>query len=196
MTFQQGSQTVTNHDRIRRKQLLTEAEGYLDLVTVFADKWTPSQAVRDPILNRALEALKELETSGMSPGRVRYLKGQALSSMERYEDAITPLVEAADIDNENIHIWLALGWCYKRIGRLDLAIESLEEALAIDPDEAIIHYNLACYWSLAKNSQLAIAYLASALDVDPNFRDLISGEADFDNVRHHPDFLTLTTVIV
>ena len=46
-----------------------------------------------------------------------------------------------------LSLWLALGWCYKRIGRIDLAIESLEEALSIEPNDALIHYNLACYWS-------------------------------------------------
>ena len=34
-------------------------------------------------------------------------------------------------------IWLALGWCYKRTNRLDLAIEALEEGLTVAPDEAM-----------------------------------------------------------
>ncbi len=187
---------MTDYKRTLRKQLLTEAEGYLDLATVFADQWELSPDVRDRLMNRALDALKKLEGSGSCPGRMLYLKGQALSAMQRYQDAVAPLVEAAKFDNENIHVWLALGWCYKRLGRLDLAIESLEEALCVDSDEAILHYNLACYWSLANNPKLAVSFLASALDIDPNYRELLADETDFDNVRNDPDFLALTTVIV
>ncbi len=46
-------------------------------------------------------------------------------------------------------IAFALGWCYKRLARLDLAIHSLEQALVDDPECALLHYNLACYSSLA-----------------------------------------------
>ena len=97
---------------------------------------------------------------------------------------------------DNFHTWLALGWCNKRIGRLDLAIQSLEEALLVAPDQAIIHYNLACYWSLVNNSKLALRYLTQAFEIDPGFRDLVAGETDFDPIRDHPGFLELTSVIV
>jgi Flp pilus assembly protein TadD len=86
-----------------------------------------------------------------------YLTGQAFRAIELYRDAISPLREAARFEPDNIHIWLALGWCYKRIGRLDRAIESLEEALTVDPGGAIIHYNLACYWSLAGSVDVALS---------------------------------------
>ncbi len=187
---------MADQNRIFRKQLLAEAEGYLDLVAVFSERWGLSPEARDRIVRRSLAALERLEQMAAAPARVSFLKGQALAKMERFEDAIVPLTEAAALDDENIHIWLALGWCYKRLGRLDLAIESLEEAIAADSSEAIIHYNLACYWSLARNERLAIGYLASALDLDPNYRDLVACEPDFDNIRKHPDFLALTTVIV
>ena len=187
---------VSDQDRIRRQQLLCEAEGYLDLVTVLADKWPPSTPVRDRLCQRVLDVLAMLEPVGEGQSRMFYLKGQALLTMERWAEAIEPFEIAAEYDTDNIHIWLALGWCRKRVGRLDLAIQSLEEALAIEPDEAIIHYTLACYWSLAKNPKLAIHYLASAFDIDTNYRDMVGDETDFDNIRNHPDFLALTTVIV
>ena len=71
--------------------------------------------------------------------------------------AIQWLEEATDVNPENVHTWLALGWCQKRVGRLDLAIQSLEEGLSVAPDHAIIYYNLAWYWSLANTAKLAIA---------------------------------------
>ena len=89
-----------------------------------------------------------------------------------------------------------MGWCYKRIGRLDRAIESLEEALTVDPGAAIIHYNLACYWSLSGSTDVALAYLGNAFDIDASFRGLVDGEVDFDPIREHPAFRELTTVVV
>ena len=103
---------------------------------------------------------------------------------------------AAELEPQNTAHWLALGWCQKRIGRIDLAIAALEEALAADPEQAIIHYNLACYWALLKNVPLAVEYLARAFDIDPNYRDLVKEERDFDGIRHHPGFRAVTKVIV
>ena len=125
-----------------------------------------------------------------------FLRGQALRIMERYREAIPSLERSAELDPSNIHIWLALGWCYKRSSRLDLAIQSLEEALSVDESQAIVYYNLACYWSLACNPKLALAYLTRAFELEPPYRDLVAEEPDFDPIRSHPGFRELTSVIV
>ena len=175
---------------------MSEAEGYLDLITVFADLWDLSPAIRDRLAERALTALAHLDDADHSRPDVLYLQGQALRLMERYDEAIDPLRQAAEQEPDNIHTYLALGWCYKRIGRLDFAIEALEDAFSVDPRRAIVHYNLACYWSLAGNTNLALAYLASALEIDPDYRELVADEPDFDPIRNHPSFQELTSVIV
>lgn len=187
---------VSEQERTNRRLRVEEAEGYLDLISVFGDKWPPSPEVRNRLAQRALRSLQHLDEIYGNRARVLYLRGQALLTMERYSEAIVPLETATQHDDQDIHLWLSLGWCYKRVGRLDLAIQSLEEAIAIDPDQALIHYNLACYWSLANNPKLTVKYLASAFEIDSNYRDLVPQEADFDTVRRHPDFLALTSVIV
>jgi tetratricopeptide (TPR) repeat protein len=187
--------TSSGIKRIRRQQLLREAEGYLDLVQITGDPTLAPLAVRERLANRALDALERL-AQWEWPAHAAYLKGQALRTLDRFQEALEPLKDAAERSPGDINIWLALGWCYKRTGRLDLAIESLEEALEIDPDQAIIHYNLACYWSLASNKRQAINYLAQALRMDANFRNLIARESDFDPIRSDPGFQALTSVIV
>src|SRR5262249_21932199 len=107
-----------------------------------------------------------------------------------------PLERSADLMPDDIHVWLALGWCYKRTGQLAKAIESLERAVIVDSSEAVVHYNLACYWSLARNRTLALRYLKRALEIDSNFRDMIPDEHDFDPLRHDADFIALTAVSV
>lgn len=188
---------MVDYDRTKRQQLLREAEGYLDLVTSCANELSIQPTLRDRLAQRALSILDSIEVDeGLDQEDLFYLRGQAYRIMERHHEAIEWLEEAAELNPENLHTWLAMSWCQKRVGRLDLAIQSLEEALSVAPDHAIIYYNLACYWSLAKNAKLAIAYLTRAFDIDPSFRDLVVKEPDFDAIRHHPSFLELTSVIV
>lgn len=187
---------MANYDRIRRQQLLMEAEGYLDLATACAEDLPLPTATRNVMAQRALALLSRIDSAGSHQEELLYLTGQAYRIMERYHEAIEPFEEAVALNPDNFHSWLALGWCNKRIGRLDLAIQSLEEALSVAPEHAIIYYNLACYWSLADNSKLALAYLTRAFDIDPAYRDLVADESDFDPIRDHPGFLELTSVIV
>lgn len=182
--------------RVRRKQILREAEGYLDLVTACADELQLTNKVRDRLAQRAIDTLARLDPHSQERAEALYLRGQALRIMERHGSAIEVLGQAAEVDHDNIHVWLALGWCHKRIGRLDKAIESLEEALQVDDQQAIIHYNLACYWSLAKNVKWAVEYLERAFELDPTYRDRVPQEHDFDPIRSHPRFQELLSVIV
>lgn len=167
--------------RIRRQQILRAAEGYLEL----------------EMPGHALEALGRLSAEELNGNNIAlHLRGEALRALGRCRDAIGPLKQAAEGAPGDIHIWLSLGWCYKRIGRVDMAIESLEEALEADPNEAIIHYNLACYWSLAGNKRNALLFLAQAFELDPNYRERVSEESDFDAIRGDPAFRSLTSVVV
>ena len=170
--------TKSKEDRIRRMKLQHQAEGYLEL-------GLPQQALQ------ALSRLGEAEQAdGPKAADVRtlYLQGEALRSLERYVDAIVPLRRVAELEPENVQVLLALGWCHKRIGRIDLAIEALETALAADRDEPLIRYNLACYHSVAGDKRRALAFLEQALALDPNYRLLIEHEPDFDPLRGDPEF--------
>ncbi len=162
-------------NRIRQTKIQRAAEGYLEL----------------GMPQHALDALAGLGDPEGFDGRALYLWGEALRSMERYEEAIVPLMEATQLAPENIHVWFALAWCYKRTGQINLAIQSLERVLAAEPAEALVHYNLACYWSLAGNKHRAVEFLSEALEIDPDYRRLIDDEPDFDPIRSDPQFQAL-----
>jgi tetratricopeptide (TPR) repeat protein len=187
---------MSDPNRIRRQQILREAEGYLDLITVFGDRMPCRPDARDELARRVLATLDRIENPGGMKGHILFLRGQAQRAIGEYVQAVPLFREAAEIEPQNVHIRLALAWCYKRCRRLDLAIQTLEEALEADSSHAIIHYNLACYWSLAGNVKLAVAYLAQAFDLEPEYRDLVPREQDFDPIRNHPHFQALTSVIV
>jgi tetratricopeptide (TPR) repeat protein len=191
-----GFWIVVDFQRIRRQQALREAEGYLELTMGFADQCPVAPEIRVRLAQRALEALRRVPCAAGQRAQALYLTGLAYRAMQRYGEALPPLKAAAKLNPDDILIWLALGWCYKRTGRLDYAIESLEQALAVDESEAILHYNLACYWSLAGNAERAIRYLARAFDIDSTYRSLVAEESDFDPIRHLPEFQALMGAIV
>lgn len=171
---------MTGGNRIRLQRILREVEGYLEI----------------DMPQAALEALDRIKEPGTFRGQQLYLTGEALRALERYSDAIAPLEQAADLQPSNLRIWLALGWCRKRTGRLDLAIEALERAEEVAPDEAVVPYNLACYWSLAGKKDQALTYLSRAIAMDPEFRERIHDEPDFDPIRSDPEFRSLSEIIV
>lgn len=167
-------------DRIRRKHLQRQAEGYLEL----------------GMAQQVLDTLAQLGNPETFGSHLLYLQGEALRLLERYEEAIAPLERAAEGDPRNIQIWIALGWCYKRTARLPLAIQAIQKALEVAPSEALLHYNLACYLSLAGEKERAIRSLGRALKLDPHYRELIDKEPDFDPIRNDPGFLALTSLVV
>lgn len=169
---------MTPKSRIRRTKIQREAEGYLEL----------------GMPQHALDTLARLGAPDACDTHALYLWGEALRGMQRYREALTPLEQAAEAGPENLHVWFALGWCYKRTGRIDLAIDSLEKVLAVEPSEPLVHYNLACYWSLAGNKRRALEFLSRALDIDPEYGLLIDDEPDFDPLRSDPEFQALCGV--
>jgi tetratricopeptide (TPR) repeat protein len=187
---------VTVCSRVRRQQLLLEAEGYLDLVTATSDQFPLTAVNRDRLVDRAIACLDRLVGRDAQRAEAQFLRGRALQTKCDYRGAVRYLRLAARQDPKNVGIHLALGWCYKRLGKLELAIRALEDALDIDNSHAILYYNLACYWSLAGNVGLSLSYLARALQMNVAYREMIPNEPDFDPVRNHPEFLMLTSVVV
>jgi tetratricopeptide (TPR) repeat protein len=163
---------VKSKSHIRRARIHTEAEGYLEL----------------GMAAHALDTLARLDSRSTRDLRSLYLHGEALRTLERFHEALEVLLKAADVAPGNLHVRLAIGWCYKRTGQIGLAIDSLERVLAIEPTEALLHYNLACYWSLAGDRSRAINYLSQALSIEPDYRHLVDDESDFDPVRGDPEF--------
>lgn len=171
---------MSRQDRARITRCIQEAEGYLEL----------------GMAQHALDLLDQVSEPGTFLGHMLYLRGAAFREMRRYADAIEPLEQAGELKPSNINVWLALGWCQKRLGRLDLAIEALEQARDVRPNEAVVHYNLACYWSLAGKKEQSLDSLARALSIDADYRELVGSETDFDPLRSDPDFQALTAIIV
>ncbi len=178
--------------RVQRQHLMREAQGYLELALLFDQEWPLDQSEIKKLALRSLECLDELEQKFGGSARLLYLKGQVYRLLEKFSQSIFYLREASRLEPDNIEVYLALGWSYKRIGRLDLAVNALESALEIDYSLGITHYNLACYWALAGQAHLAVKHLGIAFDIDPEYRSFVCEESDFDRIRENPAFQMLT----
>jgi Flp pilus assembly protein TadD len=163
---------MASKQRVRSTKIESEAEGYLEL----------------GLPQHALQALGRLGNPASFDTRALYLWGEGLLALKRYFEAIVPLERAARTSPDDVRVRLALGWCYKRTGRLDLAIDALEQSLIIEPGEAMIRYNLACYLSLAGQKRRALRHLSQALAMNPAYREMAEAESDFNFLRADPEF--------
>lgn len=163
---------MTVERRARRAKIQREAEGYLEL----------------DMPHHALQTLGRLGNPVTFSSHTLYLWGEALRMMERYFEALMPLERAARAAPNDLHIRIALAWCYKRTGRLDLAIDALEQALIVTPTQPLLRYNLACYLSLAGQKRRSLRHLAQALAINPTYRELVDAEPDFDPLRADSEF--------
>jgi hypothetical protein len=62
-------------DRIRLRQIIREAEGYLEL----------------GMARHAMEVLERVQSPGTFKSHILRLRGEALRVLERYEEALAPL---------------------------------------------------------------------------------------------------------
>lgn len=159
-------------DRLRSRKIRREAEGYLEL----------------GLPQHALQTLGRLGDPALFDAEALCLWGEGLQELGRFLEALLPLERAVRMASGDVRVNLALGWCYKRTGRLDLAVVAIQRSLKSNPDEAILHYNLACYLSLAGMRRKALFHLAQALTMNHIFQKRIDDEADFDPLRDDPRF--------
>lgn len=156
-------------------RIAQEAEGFMEL----------------GLFHRALERTERLLSSRAGRQAGLSLKAECYRRADRFAEAIPLLEEALREWPDDESLWVNMGWCRKRTGRLDLAIQAMEELLARQPESPIGHYNLACYLALAGEKERCLGELRLAFELDPSFKELAREESDFDSLREDPEFQEL-----
>jgi tetratricopeptide (TPR) repeat protein len=192
MTAMNASSGVVEQAALRR------ATGYVELGELLISGEEAAPAAAAIVLRRALAELAVLPESFRQQPLASLLEGEALRALGEWQTAIPPLQRATAGGRRGgrLEAWMGLGWCWKRLGRIDAAIDALDEGLNAFPEQPILHYNLACYHSLAGDVQAAIDHLTRAIDIDGRFRDLTGAERDFDAIRTDPRFVAAVHVTV
>jgi tetratricopeptide (TPR) repeat protein len=164
-----------NPHRIRDRKL-EAARGYLEL----------------GMAERSLRELNEIENPESIPFEFFCLRGEALRSAGRFDDALSDYSRALAEKSTDLQVLMGMAWCYKRTNQLPLAITAMEQAYRTHPKEAIVLYNIACYYSLGGEKTQALSWLGRALRMESSLRRLIPGETDFDPLRNDHDFQNMT----
>jgi tetratricopeptide (TPR) repeat protein len=176
--------------------ILRRASGYLELGELLLEGEAAAPPTACRLFRRALTELSQLDEADRRDAAAALLEGESLRALGEWEAALPPLTRAAHATPAHLEAWLGIGWCLKRLDRLQAAIAALAEGLEAFPNQPVLHYNLACYHSLAGNVPVAIDHLARAIAIDDRFRDLTGHERDFDAIRSDPRFVAATSVTV
>jgi tetratricopeptide (TPR) repeat protein len=83
--------------------------------------------------------------------------GSLLVTLDRTEEAISPLQKAAELASTNAQCHLRLGTAYLHLNRLVEAQKELLEAVRLSPQDAAAHYQLGRYYKQVKNMDAAKA---------------------------------------
>ncbi len=183
------------NSRQKARRSLRQAEGYLELATLFDDSLALEQDRKTVLADLCIATLDQIHKPGRYAAQVIYLRGQAHRLAERHRLAINDLKAAWRLVPGNVHTSLALGWCFKRLGQINQAVQALQDAVNEDDDSGILHYNLACYLTLAHRFPDAITHLARSIEIDERFWFRAADESDFDAIRQYPGFRQLATIV-
>lgn len=163
----------------QRAQRLAAAEGYLQL----------------DMPDHALEQLRGIAELGELQFVWHLMRGECYRAKRDWAAALTEFRACYEVQPENLSVLLGQAWCYKRVDRLSDAIAIMHEALQKHAQQPIVLYNLACYYALAGDKPHALSWLGRALRMDRSYARLIQQEADFDLLRHDPDFRRLVQLV-
>ncbi len=81
--------------------------------------------------------------------------GSLLVTLDRAEEAISPLRKAVELASTNSQCHLRLGTAYLHLNRRDEAQKELLEAVRLNPQDATAHYQLGRYYKQVKNMDAA-----------------------------------------
>jgi len=92
--------------------------------------------------------------------------GVCLKEMEQYDEAITVLEKAAQVDDERTDVYNLLGFCHFKQKAHEKAIEAFQKVLRLNPGSAIDYANIASNYRDMGERDKAVHYYRLALELD------------------------------
>src|SRR5437773_1688815 len=91
---------MSDPNRIRRQQLIRQAEGYLELITLYGERWTCAAPVRDTLASRAIETLERALEAEPEMAIVHYNLACYWSLAGNARHAVSFLAQAFELQPE------------------------------------------------------------------------------------------------
>jgi hypothetical protein len=91
---------------------------------------------------------------------------------------------------QDLGVWDEVHPLYEA-GEYEQAADRGRELLEAHPQDGRLLYNLACCEARVGRNEDAIEHLGTAIDLWDGFRDMASGDSDFDRIREEPAFAEL-----
>ncbi|MFB2837251.1 tetratricopeptide repeat protein [Floridanema evergladense] len=116
----------------------------------------PTTTVTPPVVSPNNQAVKLLE------------QGKTLIELQRYEEAITSLDQALQIDSKSAEAWLRRGQALSKLQKYEEAQKSYEEALKIRSEYSQAWYERGLALEKLNRHELAQESLIKAIEIQPN----------------------------
>ena len=120
------------------------------------------------------------------------LKGQTLSAMGKYKEAVDAFDRATTLDPKRQDVWGMKAVTLSKTGKFDEAITSINKGLELAPNNPINIYNRACIYSLKGDKVNALADLKMAISINPSFKESARKDEDFKSLYNDEEFKKIT----
>ncbi len=185
----------TESQRLIRRQCLRNAEGYLELATVFDDRWPLPRSMRFTLAHQALDSLAQYAQQQSSDTSEKadafFLRGLALDLLEQHEQAAQQLAASLAEDPHHAEAYSHLAWCYRQLENWEKAILTLQQGMRHFSDNPLFYYNAACYSCLSGNHDQTLQYLLHAFRLDHSLSSKAETDTDFQHLHDDPRFRSI-----
>ena len=140
--------------------------------------------------------LQEALKRGFANAGTHFWMGTAHYYLQDYQAAVRDFSDVLELQPQDAAAYYNRGTAYADLKDYERAIADFERAVTLNPQDAAAFYNRACAYALQGQVEKALPDLRRAFELDQvagstRRVDLAQSDADFDPIRHHPDFQAL-----
>ncbi len=163
--------------RVAWKELDSQASSQRDLLACGVTAFLLAN------LDRAVECLSQITDSGMAS----YYLGNALVSLERYDEAIEAFTQAKKLGYDNVQCDLLIAGCTRLSGDVDQAESQLRELARDAASRAEYSYQMGCVMADRGDTYGSLEHFERAVDMDPNHSRALFNLAQLNNQLGNDD---------
>lgn len=178
-------------DRLVSRKYLENAQGYLELASLFEDRWELPPALKSVLATHARHSLNLAWRDHLDPVTWYLLRGQAFRLQGNLDHALSLWQLACQHGPDHIEAHLQLAAGFQEQQDWPAAILALQVGLERHPAQSRLWYALARCHCQAGQDEECLDCLTKALRLSPSLRSAIEDEPDLIPIRSHPRFLAL-----